>query len=78
MVCINESLNFLSKVWYGSEQYERISWIVHNSIYNRWNTKNDIKRKVSINISMTLKHAFKVEEKFGTGAFEIVMHYWRP
>ena len=28
MVCINESLIFLSKVWYGSEQYERISWIV--------------------------------------------------
>jgi len=27
---------------------------------------------------MTLKHAIKVEEKFGTGAFEIVMHYWRP
>jgi len=24
---------------------------------------------------MTLKHAFKVEGKFGTGAFEIVMHY---
>jgi len=32
---------------------------------------------VSINISITLKHAFKVKEKFGTGAFEIVMHYWR-
>jgi len=28
-----------------------------------------------INISLALKHAFKVEEKFGTGAFEIVMHY---
>ena len=28
MVCINESLDSLSKVWYGSEQYESISWIV--------------------------------------------------
>ena len=78
MVCINESLNSLSKMWYRSEQYESISWIVQ--VY----TTNEIQRmtykgnKVSINISMTLKHAFKVEEKFGTGAIEIVIHYWRP